>query len=287
MKLLAPAKINLGLRLLRRREDGYHDIETFFHTLAWGDEVILEAAGEVSLQVQPAEDALPGEVISRVSSDRSNLAWKAAEAVIRAADLPGLDIILEKRIPPGSGLGGGSSDAAAVLKGALKLYGKEIPAEEMMALALELGADVPFFLKGGCALAEGVGEKLTPVDRVDGMPLLLILHPFQVSTEWAYGAAKYTLTRPACFSDYLSSRGGIKEILSSEELNNDLQEAVLEAHPEIAGSLTALKGSGAFFASMTGSGSAVYGLFDSDEDMAAAATALAAQGYITVETSLR
>lgn len=287
LKRPAPAKINIGLRLLKRREDGFHEIETIFHTLAWGDDLTLRPAEGISLEVRPAPDApLPGSV-SGIPADSNNLAWLAAERVVEAAGLPGVSVLLEKRIPPGAGLGGGSSDAAAVLKGTLELYGERYPEDRLREMALELGADVPFFLDGGCSLAGGVGEEITRLAPVTGVPVILILLPVAVSTPWAYGAAQYTLTREPKYRDYLNSCSDILELASRGDLENDLQEAVVEAHPEIAGNLAVLRASGAMYASMTGSGSAVYGLFETGSDAAGIARHFAAEDFITIETVLR
>jgi len=287
VNLRAPAKINIGLRLLGRRGDGYHEIETFLHTLAWGDDVRVERSDRISLEVRIAEDAPVKEFFDEIPSDSSNLAWRAAEAAVDAAGLQGVSIVLEKRIPPGSGLGGGSSDAAAVLKGTLQLYGARLEREELQRLALELGADVPFFLEGGFALAEGIGEKLTPIETAAGIPVLLAFPPVSVSTQWAYREANCTLTRRGLYREYQSSYRGLIEMCSWEEIGNDLQIAVADAHPVIAAHLAALDESGTCFSSMTGSGSAVYGLFDSDNDAVEAARKMAAGGLCAVKTVLQ
>ncbi len=287
MNLPAPAKINIGLRLLCRRDDGYHEIETFLHTMVWGDDIQIEPSDGISLEVRPAADAPRPESFDKIPSDSFNLAWQAAEAVIEAAGLPGVSIFIEKRIPVGSGLGGGSSDAATVLKGTLQLYGARLEPEELQRVALELGADVSFFLEGGFALAEGVGEKLTPIEPAQGTPIVLALPPASVSTRWAYMAANCTLTRPGRYREYLLYDRELIELCSREELSNDLQKAAVDAHPEIAAHLAALNDSGTCFTSMTGSGSAVYGLFDSEKDAAEAARKLAADGFCSVRSVLQ
>lgn len=287
MNLLAPAKINVGLRLLGRRDDGYHEIETFLHSLAWGDTVRVEPADGIFLEVRSAPEVPRPQSVTEIPTDSSNLAWRAAEAVTKAAGLAGVSILLEKRIPAGSGLGGGSSDAAAVLKGTLQLYGARLPSEELSRLALKVGADVPFFLVGGCALAEGIGEKLTPVEPAGDTPVVLALPPVTVSTQWAYRAANCTLTREGHYREYLLSNRGLRELCSREDMSNDLQQVAVDAHPEIAAHLAAFEDSGAYFTSMAGSGSAVYGLFDSENDAVEAARRMAAAGFCTVRTILK
>jgi len=287
VRLAAPAKVNLGLRLLRKRGDGYHEIETFFHTLAWGDDLQLEPADEIALTVVSAADAMFPELLKEVPQDSSNLVWKAASILRERFDVPGVSITLNKRIPPGAGLGGGSSDAAAVLKGMIDLFELDVPDEEMRAMAVDLGADVPFLLTGGCALAEGIGERLTAVTPLMDIPALVLLHPITVSTQWAYGSAGLEEEKTACFGGYLAEMGGIADVLSSIDLRNDLEEPVIKAYPDITGSLSALRDSGAFFVSMTGSGSAVFGLFSTDDDAAGTALKLADEGFSVFETVLR
>lgn len=287
MRLPAPAKVNLGLRLLKRRSDGYHEIESFFHTLAWGDEVELEPADELSLTIETAADAPFPELLKEIPDDETNLAWRAAAAALDAAGYPGVSIHLIKRIPPGAGLGGGSSNAATVLRGVLELAGREMPESAVNSLAAGIGADVPFFLSGGCALVGGIGERVSRIPALNGTPCLLILHPFAVSTPRAYALANYSLTRDPEYGHYLTSHGILGPILSRVALTNDLQEAVAREHPEIAAAVAALEQAGAYFASMTGSGSAVYGLFDSEEEARRAREDIAAGGRVVVETSLR
>ncbi len=287
MRLTAPAKVNLGLRLLRKREDGYHEIETFFHTLAWGDELLIEPAGEISLTVVTAPDALFPEMFQDVPADSSNLVWKAATLLRDRLEMPGVSVTLMKRIPPGAGLGGGSSDAAAALKGMIDLFELNVSDEEILNMAVELGADVPFLLSGGCALAEGIGETLTAVTPVTDIPVLILLLPFMVSTQWAYDSAGLSEEKTACYGGYLAEKGDFADILSSIDLRNDLEEPVIKAYPDITGSLSALRDSGAFFVSMTGSGSAAFGLYYSDDDAAEAAGKLVDGGFSVIETILR
>ncbi len=286
MRHSAPAKVNLGLRLLRRREDGYHEIETFFHTLRWGDELVLERARGVHLELREAPDnPLPGSTAG-VPPGAGNLAWRAAEAVMAETGCPGVRIQLSKRVPPGTGLGGGSSDAAAVLKGLPTLYGIPLALERQHELALRLGADVPFFLVGGCALALGVGERLEPVEPAPGTPVVLAFPPAAVATAAAYRAANYSLTRPPEFPEYVKSHKGIRGIWSQVGLVNDLEAAVLPERPDIAALIEALRSTDATLVSMSGSGSAVFGLFEEPDRAEAAARTLTAAGITTVRTEL-
>jgi 4-diphosphocytidyl-2-C-methyl-D-erythritol kinase len=288
----SPAKINLGLRLLRRRPDGYHEIETFFHTLAWGDRVQLEPGSGITLEVHRAPDAWPAALFEEVPSGPENLAWRAAEQLCRQADLPGVHIRLEKRIPPGSGLGGGSSNAAAVLRGLASLYDRQIPKARLQALALGLGADVPFLLDGGCALAEGIGERLMPVPGASGTPVVLVLFPFGVVTADAYRWAKFDLTRSEYYRILWSPAAAsprnkdVVWLCRDQALRNDLEEAVGRAHPEIPRLRRLLLDQGALYASMTGSGSAMYGICADPEQADAVARRVGRAGFHAILTQL-
>ena len=286
MKITAPAKINLGLRLLRRRPDGFHELETFLHTLDWGDDLDLEAAPEIGLHVEAAPDAPRPEFIAHIPPDERNLAWKAAVAVLQEIDAPGVRIRLTKRIPPGAGLGGGSSDAAAVIAAVPALYGVDLPRDRAVVLAASLGADVPFFLDGGCSLAEGIGQNLTTVKPSAGTPVVLLFPPVMVSTPQAYDAANYGLTRSGRYRDYLQFAEGGVLAGALNELTNDLEQAVVSANPEIAEHLSALEQTGPFYFSMTGSGSAVYGLYGDRNLAEEACRRLTAEGAKAVLTRL-
>ena len=286
MKRSAPAKINLGLRLLHRRSDGFHELETFLHTLEWGDDLELEAAGDIGLHVVVAPDAPHPEFTTNIPRDDRNLAWKAAGAVLREIEAPGVHIRLTKRIPPGAGLGGGSSDAAAVIAAVPALYGVDLPRDRVLELAASLGADVPFFIDGGCSLAEGIGQKLTAVKPLADTPVVLLFPPVMVSTPEAYEAANYGLTRSGTYRDYLHSVEGDLHSGALDGLTNDLEQAVTSANPEIAEHLSALEQTGPFYFSMTGSGSAVYGLYDDRNVAERACRRLTAEGAKAVLTRL-
>ena len=287
LSLHAPAKINLGLRILRRREDGYHELETILHTLAWGDEVHLERGEGIVLDVEAAPDAPRREDTARIPEGEENLAWKAARSVLEHTGVPGVRIRLIKQVPPGAGLGGGSSDAAAVLKGMDRLYGCGLSREGLGEMAAGLGADVPFFLEGGCVLAEGVGDRLTPLPAEPGTPVLLLFPDFGIETARAYQALNWNLTRPGTYREYLPSNSGPVRVCVEQGLENDLQQAVIEAYPRIRSLLERVRVEGAVYASMTGSGSCVYGLFDTMEGAREASRRLAAPDLDTVRTELR
>jgi 4-diphosphocytidyl-2-C-methyl-D-erythritol kinase len=179
IELEAPAKLNLWLEVLGRRPDGYHEIDSFLAEIDLADTVRLDKATEISLHVEG----------SPAPADESNLAWRAAAALG-----VGARIHLVKRIPAGAGLGGGSSDAAAVLKGLAALYGLTLPEGRLAALAVSLGADVPFFLHGGTARCRGIGERVEPQEGGGGRRFLLAVPEVNMSTAAVYAALPAGLT---------------------------------------------------------------------------------------------
>ncbi|MGH9320491.1 MAG: 4-(cytidine 5'-diphospho)-2-C-methyl-D-erythritol kinase, partial [Vicinamibacteria bacterium] len=183
------AKINLGLEVLRRREDGYHEIRTILQTIDFCDELNFEDSdGEIRLAV----DA------KGVPTGPENLVHRAARGLAEAAGYCGGCVIhLEKRVPPGRGLGGGSSDAAAALLALDRLWGTRAPLEDLHRLAAGIGMDVPFFLYGGAALALGRGDEIHPLDRSFDFPIVLILPEFSISTAAAYGSLRLTNREPS------------------------------------------------------------------------------------------
>jgi 4-diphosphocytidyl-2-C-methyl-D-erythritol kinase len=256
LELWAAAKVNLGLEVLGRRDDGYHEIATVMQAVDLSDRIILEDAPVLELLVTSGE----------VPRDGSNLAARAAAALRDAAGVErGARITLDKRIPVAAGLGGGSTDAAAVLIGLNRLWGLRWRIERLEELAVGLGMDVPFFLHGGAALATARGERL---ERLEGGPLALVLvNPgTRVSTAEAYGH----VTR-ALYSDGERVRSVARAIGRRQParvaagLDNALEDAVAPAHPEIGRVEAALHAAGALGAAMSGSGPTVLGIARSFE----------------------
>jgi len=177
------AKVNLCLRVLGRRADGYHEIETVLHTVGLWDRLSLSPIpGEPRIALEADTPDVP--------SDEGNLCWRAADLIARHAKAPdGVAIRLEKSIPVAAGLGGGSSDAAATLVGLARLWELDLAPEEVASLAAQLGADVPFFLRGGCCLARGRGEELDPVPELSAW-LVLVVPERRVPTAQAYAALR-------------------------------------------------------------------------------------------------
>jgi 4-diphosphocytidyl-2-C-methyl-D-erythritol kinase len=280
------AKINLSLRVLGTREDGYHDLRTVFQSLTLHDTLTFHAVSG-AFGIGCDDPACP--------TDRSNLVWRAAEAVWRAAGRRGRPrdtaVRIAKRIPLQSGMGGGSSDAAAAIRGLAALWRVDLPRERRQAIAARLGADVPFFLDGGTALGLDRGDRLFPL--IDQPPtwVTLAIPAFSVSTTDAYawfdqdagsaGAGRRRGPRGLRHGRDVPER---RPELPDSEWGNDLQQPVTRRHPEIARLSAGFRTHGALYAAMSGSGSTVFGLFLSRATAEAAARALARRGCRTLVT---
>jgi 4-diphosphocytidyl-2-C-methyl-D-erythritol kinase len=266
------AKVNLHLEVVRRRDDGYHELRTIFQTIDLADEVELvplAAPGEVRIEIEGAE--LP--------TDDRNLAVRAARELLRAAGPPGAGVAirLRKRIPAGGGLGGGSSNAATVLLGLVRLFGLDPAPEELLRIARGLGADVPFFLHGGTALGTGRGDRIEPLPDppAEALALLLVTPPFGMSTPEVF-AALGAGTEPRPARGPLARPGAGREAVSLLDLvgENDLEEPALRLRPELGEVYTALESSGAIRIRLSGSGSTLYAVFGNPEAQLAAERAL-------------
>ncbi|HXH84080.1 MAG TPA: 4-(cytidine 5'-diphospho)-2-C-methyl-D-erythritol kinase [Candidatus Tectomicrobia bacterium] len=247
----AAAKVNLTLEVLGRRPDGYHEIATVMQTVDLSDRLALEEADDVTL-TSTAPD-LP--------TDERNLACRAALALREAAGVTrGVHIALNKRIPAAAGLGGGSSDAAAVLLGLNRLWRLNWPLPRLDEVAARLGMDVPFFLRGGAALATGRGERVTPVAGA-ALALVLVNPRFGLSTAEMYGRMT-----PAMYSDGARAPAMVAALRSRRAgrvaacLYNGMEAAARQAHPQIDQMRAALLAAGALGAAMSGSGPTVFGV---------------------------
>jgi 4-diphosphocytidyl-2-C-methyl-D-erythritol kinase len=256
--LPAFAKINLSLEVRGVRADGYHDLSTVFQSIELHDVLSFsEKAGPFDIRCD--DPACP--------TDRTNLIWRAAQLAWRAgggAGSPrGVRVRLQKRIPMQSGLGGGSSDAATTLLALSKIWRLVLTSKQLARLARKLGADVGFFLEGGTALGEGAGDRLEHLADSPRSWVVLIVPGFGVSTKDAYG-----------WFDH-DRRAGVSESTRRGPVPaNDLQPPVAARHPEISEIVEALKTAGASQAAMSGSGSAVFGLFRARSDAVTAARRL-------------
>ncbi len=247
------AKINLGLKVLRRRGDGYHDLESIFYPVQLCD--MLEILpGDVGLNGKKPEIYVSG---LRVPETSDNLCWQAASLFQERQGTPGVRIHLHKKIPVGSGLGGGSSDASFTLMALNELFACGLDDEMLARFASEIGSDCPFFIFNQPCLASGKGDVLEPLSlSLGGYYLAIVIPELPVPTQEAY-----RMVRP-------SEEGpGLREILKlepgqwKERLINQFEKPVIEKYPEIGKIKNELYESGAIYASMSGSGSAVYGVF--------------------------
>jgi len=271
VEIAAPAKINLFLKVLSRRPDGYHELFSWMHKLDLADRLVVEeAAGGVEL-------SCPG---SGLPEDDGNLVYRAAvrffaETGIRA----GARIILEKRIPMAAGLGGGSSDAAACLLALNRIFGSALAGDRLAEMALSLGADVPLFVRQGASFwCEGVGERLSPAPHLGGFSILLVNPGFAVETAWVYRnlpltsmGNTYNLAPEK--KDELArrwrERSGRPPL--PFPLENDLETVTLSRHPVIGEIKEKMLARGAAASLMSGSGPTVFGLFADREEAEAAA----------------
>lgn len=270
VRAFAPAKLNLYLEVLRRRRDGYHEIETLFQALDVGDALeFRNLPGDIRLRLDVEGLSVPAAPENLVSRAFRLLAGRFPR---RAR---GCAVRLVKRVWVGGGLGGGSSDAAAALLALDRLWGLDLGPADLAALALELGSDVPFFLAGGTAVGRGRGEALQPLPPLRRGAFLLVNPGIQISTEWVYEHLKMGLTGNL----YRINVEQVKAYLlrfpaSGMVVRNRLEDVVVPSHPVLGEIMDALERVGAVHAAMTGSGATVFGTFP---DRVAAA---AAQGRL-------
>jgi len=263
VRLRAYAKINLGLKILGRRPDGYHDIRTVYQTVALHDRLEVSVRGGKSETLVECDDpAVPGGPANLVH--QACTSWRQ-----RRRYRGGIKVRLEKRIPMGSGLGGASSDAAAVLLGLERLTGDRLAASERLSLAAHLGSDVPFFLLGGRVLGCGRGDELYPLRDLPRRSCLIVFPGFAVSTGDAYQQVSARLTaKPDAPT---MKRFGAWPYLAQEEwvpAENDFEMVVFARWPRLARLKRQLIRAGAEAASLTGSGSALYAVFPSAQQLA-------------------
>jgi 4-diphosphocytidyl-2-C-methyl-D-erythritol kinase len=269
----AHAKINLDLRVLGTRADGFHEIRTVFQAIALHD----------TLTCTPRPGPFAIDCASAgVPLDESNLIWRAADALWRSLRRPGpvrdVAVRLDKQIPVQSGLGGGSADAAATLLALARTWRVPVRPAQLMDVAATLGADVPFFLSGGTALGLGRGDEVYPLADLPRHWVVLLLPGFGVATRDAY--AWYD-------EDRILSRSSVREPQyvpgpwpsRAAQMINDLEAPIARHHPEIDHMKTALRRAGALAAAMSGSGSTVFGLFQRRQEAVAAVDRLSGAGW--------
>jgi len=261
MTLRAYAKINIGLNVLGKRSDGYHDLETVFHEIDCFDEIELEQHDKVAMT---ADSIL-------VPIDTSNLCISAANLLHKEKHIQqGVMIHLKKNIPIGAGLGGGSSDAAAVLCGLNQFWKLKLSNNQLRALAAQIGSDVPFFIDGGTAYATGRGEILESFSLTMPFWIAVVTPMIHISTTWAYN--HLVLSRNGKASGLRTKL--VKQISNPQKLasiaQNDFEPSAFQNYPELSRVKEKLKEMGAVFSLMSGSGSSIYGFFENEKKAIAA-----------------
>ncbi|HUJ17457.1 MAG TPA: 4-(cytidine 5'-diphospho)-2-C-methyl-D-erythritol kinase [Nitrospirota bacterium] len=266
--ILAPAKINLCLSVLGRRPDGYHDVEMLMQMVGLYDRVRVSRARS-GISVTCDDVGVP--------SGDGNIAWKAAAAVLSLArEEGGLEIEITKSIPVAAGLGGGSSDAAAVLTAANMLLGTGLSRTELADLGTGIGMDVPFFFHGPLALAKGRGELLQSLPPLPGYWVLLVNPGFATSTAWVYRNLNLRLTKKI---DCTMIAGLMTARVIAQRLQNDLETVTAASHPVIREIEELLLSRGALGARMSGSGPTVFGIFETEKECKKAADRVSREGW--------
>ena len=268
LKFKTPAKVNLGLHVHGKREDGFHELETIFQMVSLFDDVELELLSSgIKLECDT-----PG-----IPTDDTNLVCKAALLLRKSYQVEGkgVSIRLKKKIPFGAGLGGGSGNAAGVLMGLNRLWDLNIEREKLFTLAAELGSDVPFFLTSPCALGKGRGEKLKALKPCSRFQVVLVFPGFPIATSWVYQNLRLKLTKRPNNISILRRNLSLSEITSlGSQLYNDLESVVIQRFPEVKVVKDELAALGALGVLLSGSGSTVFGIFDDPEKAQVACTSL-------------
>ena len=274
MQIKSPAKINLFLHITGRRPDGYHNLLSLMCGVSLYDDILLESSVIPGITVKCDHGLVP--------EDTTNLAYRAADlffgklghfpALPGASHESGLQISIDKKIPVAAGLGGGSSNAATVLAALNEMFGQPFSFSALNKIGLSLGADVPFFLLGRPAIAEGVGEQLTPYEKLKDYTVILVCPDFSVSTAWVYKNLNLRLTKEKKKLSRIHFDGRFFSV--PEHLVNDLEPVTERAFPVIREIKRLLLAHGAAGAMMSGSGSTVFGLFAVPDEAISAYTAL-------------
>ena len=253
------AKVNIGLKILNKRSDGYHNISTVFQEIDLFDTITLSKSdGPLKFSTN----------VEWLQNDQNNLCVIAYNYIKNLYKIGGANIVLKKNISRGSGLGSGSSNAAATMKGLREIYNLEVADSELIKIGSRIGADVPFFINGSTQVGEGIGEELTSIRSSMDAQYLIVTPDIPIDTKWAYSQYKNNLdncSSPTKFSD--SFRGKTINLDTLKFFENDFESVVFPTYPEIGAIKNMLIALGAKFASLSGSGSTVYGIFDDDANI--------------------
>lgn len=277
----AKAKVNLSLDVLRRRENGYHDVKMIMQTVNLYDDLIVEdAESGINLEVTTIEGV-------EIPCDESNLAYKAAKLLMDEFDIKkGVKITINKHIPVAAGMAGGSTDCANTLKGVNELFKLGLSDKELMERGVKLGADVPYCIMGKTALSEGIGEVLTPIENMPQCKILIAKPPINVSTKYVYENLHVETIK-----DHPDVDGMVEKIKAGDlhgvcsYMENILETVTVKEYPVINELKTFMKENGAINSIMSGSGPTVFGLYDDENKAKEAYEKLLAKG-ITKEVYL-
>lgn len=274
IRALAAAKINLYLDVLRRREDGYHEIETLYQPIGLWDELIFEETPG-GIELSGDEPSIPW--------NEDNLCHRAARAVLgKTGCARGLRISVSKGIPSGAGLGGGSADAAATLIALDKLFDLGLSERELLDMALELGSDVPFFILGKPAIGRGRGEILEEVPGLRGGWILIVKPDVTISTKWAYQNLNLVLTKAVGTATLTALLSGLDRFPNARlETHNSFETGVVEHFPSVAGVLAVLRNGKPILSSLSGSGSACFAIFREEGEAREVSTCFSGEGFFT------
>ena len=268
MRLQAFAKINLGLDVLGKREDGYHEVRMIMQTIRMYDQLDMRKSEEPGIHLTTNKKYIP--------VDENNLVWRAAKLMMDTCGImEGVSIHLHKVIPVAAGMAGGSSDAAATLVGMNRLFHCGLSKEKLMELGVQIGADVPYCVLRGTALAEGIGEKLTRITQVPDCFVLIGKPGINVSTKAAYESLQ--LDKISSHPDIDGMIGDIERgdlLAMTQKMGNVFEPGIIEKYPVIGEIKALMESHGALKAMMSGSGPTVFGIFDDREKMEAAAEVL-------------
>jgi len=271
LQLKAPAKVNYRLDVIGKRPDGYHELRMIMQRVDLCDEIQIALSDTTGIRVTCGSKGVP--------DGPGNIAWRAADALLKLSGREvGIEIAITKKIPVAAGLGGGSSDAATVLMGVNELLDLGLSDQRLMEIGVKLGADVPFFIFKKTALAEGIGDKLTALDEVPSLWVVLVNPGIHVSTAWVYQNLR--LTTAGSLAIIPRSYGGIEEVC--DVLSNDLEPVTCARFPLLEELKELLIATGARGSLMSGSGSTVFGLFPDEKTAKAAAAEIARErGWFT------
>ncbi len=273
LRAITRAKVNLSLEVLRRRRDGYHEIETIFQSLDLSDSLDIEFTNDSRISLTCSDPDIP--------VDETNLCARAVISMRRyAGESLGAKIHIQKNIPAGSGLGGGSANAAGVLLAADRAFELRIPMKELELTAAGLGSDVPFMLHGGTMLGRGRGEILTPLEPLKKGVFAVVKPPITISTAWAYDSFNFTLTKRRPRINLKSVNAVLARFPETTlSFRNSLEDVVCPAHPVISSALVELLSAQPCFASMTGSGAALYAIFRGEAEAVETVERFSVKGF--------